>query len=173
MQRALMIMRHAKSDWDTGTPDFDRPLARRGVEDASRMGRWLAQHGFRPDCVVSSPARRARDTTLAVCAAACPGGAAIRWDPTVYEASLVDLLAVLATTPSSAQLALLVGHNPGLEYLLRHLVACEHPQGMGKKLMPTAGVAVLVMPDDWMELGRGTARWRAFMRPKLLRSGLS
>ncbi|MGH8513640.1 MAG: SixA phosphatase family protein, partial [Gammaproteobacteria bacterium] len=39
--RRLLVMRHAKSDWDSGAgSDFDRPLAKRGERDAPRMGRW-------------------------------------------------------------------------------------------------------------------------------------
>ena len=40
MSRHLLILRHAKSDWDTdAATDFERPLAKRGERDAPRIGR--------------------------------------------------------------------------------------------------------------------------------------
>ena len=38
-----MLLRHAKSAWDTDAPtDFDRPLAKRGRKAAKRMAQWVA-----------------------------------------------------------------------------------------------------------------------------------
>lgn len=53
MPRELLILRHAKSDWDSGAgTDFDRPLSRRGKHDAPRIGAWLYREGLVPDYVV-------------------------------------------------------------------------------------------------------------------------
>lgn len=168
MSRRLWLLRHAKSAWDTGTPDdFDRPLAKRGHKDAPRMGRWLAGRGGRPDYVVSSPARRARETTLAVCEPLGVRKKSIYWDTRIYEAELEDLLAVLADCPAITT-TLLVGHNPGLDELLLHLAGeAARPNAKGK-LMTTAAAASLVMPDDWGELAPGCARLEWLQRPREL-----
>ena len=40
----LLIMRHAKSDWGVGlASDRERPLAKRGVKDAKRMGKVITK----------------------------------------------------------------------------------------------------------------------------------
>ena len=63
--RELLILRHAKSAWDTdAVSDFDRPLAKRGRKDAPRMGKWLRRRRLVPGYVLSSPARRAPWTSL-------------------------------------------------------------------------------------------------------------
>ncbi len=63
----LIIMRHGKSDWTSGEDtDFERPLAKRGLKDAPRMGKWLFKQIGTPDCIVSSPARRAEVTARLV-----------------------------------------------------------------------------------------------------------
>ena len=63
MSRELLILRHAKSSWDSDArTDFERPLAPRGLLDAPRVGAFLARQGLKPDFVVSSPAERARET---------------------------------------------------------------------------------------------------------------
>ena len=58
----LILLRHAKSDWSTGDPDHERPLAARGVRQAPEAGRWLAAHLDRIDLAVVSTAERARRT---------------------------------------------------------------------------------------------------------------
>ena len=67
MGRQLILLRHAKSSWDSGAKrDFDRPLNKRGLRNAPRMGRWLKEKGLVPDHIVSSPAKRAEFTVNAV-----------------------------------------------------------------------------------------------------------
>ena len=52
---------------------------------------------------------------------------------------------------------LLVGHTPGLERLLEYLSATPLTRRQDGKLLTTAALAHLVMPDDWRELGSGSA----------------
>ena len=67
MRRELLVLRHAKSAWDTDAEtDFDRPLATRGERDRWRMADWLVRNDLCPDEVVASSAVRARDTAMAV-----------------------------------------------------------------------------------------------------------
>lgn len=169
MPRELLLLRHAKSDWDNDfLTDFERPLAKRGKHDAPRVGAWLYREGLVPDAVVSSPAERARQTALKVCRSLDFGKKRIRWDAEIYEASADDLLAVLARVPADAATALLIGHNPGLEELLKHLVGGEIEVPANGKLMPTAAVARLEMPEDWSALGPGSARLISVTSPRSL-----
>ena len=62
IERTLILLRHAKSDWSGSAPDFDRPLAERGRAQAPLAGRWLANHVDRIDLAIVSPAERARET---------------------------------------------------------------------------------------------------------------
>lgn len=163
MTRELIIMRHAKSDWSGSLADFDRPLNPRGENDAPRMGAWLRAEGWLPDHVVSSPARRAEQTVKRVCRALAVDPATIRWEPRIYEAGVGTLLAVLAECPVCERV-LLVGHNPGLERLSGYLCPTlpESPDG---KLLTTAAVARIALPDDWRELGDGDGELLRLMRP--------
>lgn len=170
MSRKLLIMRHAKSSWDAaGAADFERPLSRRGRRDAPLMGRWLAERGLRPDWLVSSPAERARQTTLAVCAALGLSEDAVHWEPAVYAADLDTLLEILGGCPAQSALVMLVGHNPGLERLVRYLTGDSIPTAAILKPMPTAAIAVMRMPMDWSDLGYATAELETLMRPRTLK----
>lgn len=163
-------MRHAKSDWGvTGASDFERPLAKRGKHDAPRVGVWLYREGLVPDHVVSSPARRARDTTTKVCKAMELPARDVTWDERVYEAEIPRLLAVLADCSPTSGLVLLVGHNPGLEDLLRYLVGNDLEEPRDGKLLPTAAVARIEMPSSWERLPPGCGQLLSLTRPKALR----
>jgi len=148
-----MILRAGKSARDAGTDDYHRPLRDRGKRGAQRMGAWMERLQLMPDYVISSPAERALVTAQKLCKVVGFDAREIRRDARVYEASEHELLEVLAGCPAGAGRVLLVGHNPGLEALLEWLAgsACEAP-GDGR-LLPTASLARLVMPDDWQRLG--------------------
>jgi len=169
MARTLLILRHAKSSWDSdAATDFDRPLAKRGEKDAPRMGAWMKQEGLRPDHVVSSPAQRAKQTVLAATKKLGIEPDAIHWEPEVYGASLRTLLQVLAACPSKAKTVLLVGHNPGLEELVEHLGGTGITLPADGKLLPTAALARIELPRDWESLGSGSGRLLSITRPKEL-----
>lgn len=170
MPRELLLLRHAKSDWDSGAEtDFDRPLAKRGKRDAPRIGVWLYREGLVPGFVVSSPAERARQTVLKVCKGLDLKKRQIHWDKAIYEGGLRELLAVLSRCPRQSEIVLLVGHNPGLEELLLYITGGDCDASEDGKLLPTAAIARLEMPDDWQGLERGCALLLNLVRAKELK----
>ena len=61
--KALLLIRHAKSDWDDPSlSDFDRPLNKRGKSDAPEMARRLSDKKIKIDVFICSPAKRAKKT---------------------------------------------------------------------------------------------------------------
>ena len=154
-RRELLILRHAKSAWDSDAPaDFDRPLALRGIRASKRMGRYLAETGLAPDAIICSTATRAIQTLHGVARAAHLSLEGVRFEGAIYEASLSTLLDVLGASAPDVHRTMIVGHNPGLEYLLDHLAGGIPIPGDGK-LMPTAALARLHLPGDWRQLERG------------------
>jgi phosphohistidine phosphatase len=161
--RQLILLRHAKSDWPD-VPDRERPLAKRGRRDAPRIGRWLHEHGYQPDVVVCSAARRTRQTWDLV-APELGGKPAVRFEPRAYAASALTLLYLAQELPSRYRIALFIAHNPGLSDLASSLAA---PPGIGRATtdngprpqisLPTAAVAVLEFSGDWPSLTPGQAR---------------
>jgi phosphohistidine phosphatase len=151
--RQLLILRHAKSAWDTAVAtDFDRPLSKRGKQDAPRVGGWLRRQGLVPDLVVSSPAKRARKTTIKVCRELGIPKQEIWWEPRIYGATTEMLLRVLAACQADAEIVLLVGHNPGLEHLLEYLCGSDVSLPTDGKLLPTAALARLRVAANWKHL---------------------
>lgn len=165
MSRELLILRHAKSDWEAPA-DRNRELARRGRREAPRVGEWLAEADLIPDAILCSPAVRARQTLAAVLERLEIPGLAVTIDERIYAATLPALLEVLADCPLRAQRVLLVGHNPGLDDLVTHLLATPPPLTAKGKLMTTAALAHCVLPDDWSSLAPGCARLLHLKRPR-------
>jgi phosphohistidine phosphatase len=163
------LLRHAKSAWDTGAQsDFERPLAKRGLQAAPRVGRFLASEGLVPDYVVSSPARRARQTVLLACHEMQIDEQAIHWDRRIYHAGTRTLIDVLRESPPTSKRILMAGHNPGFEDLLQSLCLEPVPMPSDRKLMPTAAVAHLEITVPWRELDVGTAGLLGLTRARSL-----
>lgn len=163
--QTLLVMRHAKSDWSTNESDFDRPLNKRGLKDARRMGQWLKQQNIVPDRLVSSPALRTTETVKIVCKQLGINNEDIIWDDRIYEADLDDLLQVVAEHGKNANRLMLTGHNPGLDSLVNYLTSDEPQYTASGKLMTTAAIAAIDFRDGFNNK-KGSGRMVMMARPK-------
>jgi phosphohistidine phosphatase len=168
MTRELLIFRHGKSDWRAdASGDFHRPLAKRGRKAVKRMALWLRSQGLEPDCIVSSTAERARQTTLRLCRHGQIPESVILWQEEIYGADVQTLLSVLAHCPASER-AMIVGHNPGFEELVEYLSGGPISVSGASPPMPTAAVAHLSMPEEWEHLELGCGQLISITRPREL-----
>ena len=160
--KRLYILRHAKSSWDDASlADFDRPLNDRGRESAPLMGRLMRDRGYIPDVAIASPAKRAKKTAKLALEAA-DINASILFDERVYEASTQTLVNILSGVDDKAESAMIVGHNPGMEGLVRTLTGESQE-------MPTAALAVIDLNvDSWARVGHETGTLIEVLRPKEL-----
>lgn len=171
MLKELLLLRHAKSDHSyPELVDFDRPLAERGKQDAHTIGQWMLTQNLIPDHIITSPAKRTLQTLKRVRSYIDPDNhISCTPDERIYEAPHYDLLRALADAPSHASRILLVGHNPGLEELLHHLICEPNHNSDSMKLFPTAALAHLILPADWKNLpancGKLTNLWRVKALP--------
>ena len=164
--RRLMLLRHAKSDWPgTDIPDRDRPLAKRGRRDAPRVGRWLHDHGYVPDAVVCSPARRAQQT-WELLAPELGGSPSVTFEPRAYDADALILLDLARELRAPYRGALLIGHNPAISELAGALAEPRTADGESREIkFPTAAVAVLEFTGGWSDLSPGQAHMVDFTAP--------
>lgn len=157
--RELILLRHAHAEAAAaGQDDVDRPLSRQGQAEAEAAGQWLKSHGYLPDRVVCSSARRARETLEQVLSVI--GYIEQRQEPRIYEATPGDLMAV-ADEHKELSRVLLVGHNPGFEQLAALLSSGQSGDFRG---MPAGGIAVLKLPVN-ADLEPGVAELAAFWWP--------
>lgn len=171
MSRELWLLRHGKSDRDIESSDFDRPLKKRGKRAAKTIGAWMRQQELIPDLILTSPAKRALSTAIRVCEELGVRDA-ICQDNRLYASDVDSIKSVLSECPKESRRVLLVGHNPELEQLLVELVGSAN-LSYQNKLMPTAALARLAMPDDWTNLEAGGAKLLAIIYAKTLFDGMS
>jgi phosphohistidine phosphatase len=160
--KTLLLLRHAKSDWDDPSlRDFDRPLAARGERDAPRIGKAFRKRVPVPDLIISSPAARARATIEAVIKAA-KLNLRIRFDEAVYGASSSELMTLIRRLPDESACVLLVGHNPGFEDMVERLTGSH-------ERMPTAALACIEFQiDRWEDVKDGEGKLAWLLTPKQL-----
>lgn len=156
----LMLMRHGKSDWNTGTSsDHERPLAQRGVISAERMGELVRELELVPDLVVSSTATRAKSTAEL---ARITGGwnSRLVLDEDLYGASVSEALRVAADHAATCERVMLVGHEPTWSMTVRHLTGA-------RAAMRTATIAdIELFIDDWSELNTASGTLVALLQPR-------
>ncbi|MDQ2974232.1 MAG: histidine phosphatase family protein [Acidobacteriota bacterium] len=117
--KILFLLRHAKAEnGSAGSPDLERALNDRGRKEAQAVGASIQKQNLGLDLVLSSTARRARETTELILASANLA-VDVRYDQRIYEAGPPRLLEVVSQIEEGRSSVLLVGHNPGMEELLQ------------------------------------------------------
>ena len=165
----LLLLRHAKSSWDAvSSDDFDRPLNGRGRSAAPVMGSHIAVHGFAPEKILCSSARRTRET-LAALLPYLDEDIEIRLSRELYLAGEDRTIDQIRAHGGSASTLLVIGHNPGLQETALALAADDDPairDAIAEKF-PTAGLVVIDFPAmKWVDIEPKTGRAVAFLKPR-------
>lgn len=163
-RRRLLILRHAKSDWQAsyGT-DHDRPLNKRGCDDAPRMGRLIAG-ACAPDLVITSSAVRAQETVRRA-AEAGRWTAKVEVERAFYGSDPTTVLARLRTVDDRLATVLIAGHEPTWSDMIATLTGA-------RVQVPTAAAACIeIYLATWSDLRPGTGCLRWLVTPKILRRG--
>lgn len=161
----LILVRHAKSAWDDpGLSDFDRPLAPRGTSGALWIGETLTKHGWLPDRIVCSTARRTRET-LELALTRLPANSPrpdVVWSDGVYDRRDHDYLGLIAEQGGEARVLMLVGHNSAAEETA--LTVGAGGEAIGS--FATAGIAVIDCEiSGWAEIVPRCGRLLHYLRP--------
>ena len=163
--KTLLLLRHAKAENAApGSSDIDRALNERGRNEAQAMGTFIRKQNLTFELVLCSPALRARETAELVLAAA-EITANVRYDQRIYEASPRQLLEVISEVEEDKIAVLLVGHNPGMEELLRALTGKGEP-------MATGTLAKIDFNfDEWSRVTEDIGALECIVRPNELAAG--
>ena len=160
--KKLYLVRHAKSSWKNhDISDKERPLNKRGKNDAPLMGKILNEKKLNPELIISSNAVRAKKTAFAIANEIDYPKEKIVLTDDIYEASTFELLKMIRKFDDAFDSVMLFGHNPALtgvyNYLIKHYI----------DNIPTCGVAGIEFEDNWDKIEEESGKFLFFLYPKM------
>jgi len=160
--KQLLLIRHAKSSWDDPSlGDFERPLNERGKKDAPEMAKRLADKKVKIDAFVSSPAKRAKQTTKHFTKELDLGKKNIVFEPGLYEAGEENFYEVVKNLKNKWDSVAIVSHNPGISSFANSLTETRIDD------MPTSSVfAIKIDEDKWDRFRTARKEFWFFDYPK-------
>jgi len=164
--KTIYFVRHAKSSWDDITlDDHDRPLNKRGKRDAPVMARRLLGIDVAPDGLLSSTAKRARQTAAYFADVLVVSAEDKRYEAALYHAWPSTIEQQIRQLPDQWTTVLVFGHNPGYTDLANRM---QNDAYIGN--VPTCGiVGAQAEIDDWTDFSLAEARRIAYLYPKQIK----
>ena len=159
LQLHLLRHAHAGDPMKWKGPDSDRPLSEKGRLQAVRLGLFLADTGFLPDLIMSSPLVRALETARLV---ATPLGLPIVVTNALAAPLDLESLERLLAGAGNPRRPLLVGHDPDFSELAAELVGVA-------ELPVRKGTLLRIDTRRPLDAGSGLLRW--LLPPDLLTAG--
>ncbi len=167
--KRLLLWRHAKaSAGDPRGDDADRELAARGTEGAAAMAAHFQGVLGQSQLILCSPAVRTRQT-LAALETLIDDSPTIRFERGLYLASHLELLDRMARVEEEHATLLMIGHNPGIEELVRHLISDGDADSLERFAGGFKAGALAQLELDlahWREAGAGCGRLTGYHRPR-------
>ena len=152
----LVLTRHAKSSWDNlNLTDHDRPLSRRGREDAKLIAKYLATYEYTYKTILCSTSKRTSEA-LEIFLNYIHKVDQVNYLSYLYHASAETIRKEIMTLDIGGTYMLL-GHNPGIEVFLRNL------NNDSSLKAPTCSIALLSTVNN-------SLRFNKLITPKNLKS---
>lgn len=164
--KTILLLRHARSSHG-GTSDFDRPLNEIGKQDALLIGSFASKGNSIPDQIISSTAKRAKQTTELVNGIFSLNPKKISWNEDLYAGGTSAYVETIQNISHSVNIVMLVGHNPTIEECIALLVA-DSSAFIAR--IPPAGLISIEHPaTKWEQIKPGTARLKWMIIPEMVK----
>jgi len=146
--KKLFVVRHAKSSWDNpDLEDFDRPLNKRGKQDAPEMGGRLSNNIDTPDLLLTSPAKRAKKTASKIAKKIDYNKKDIAKDKRLYHAGIRLIKEVVKEVDDRVDSLMIFGHNPGFTDFVNNISDASIDN------IPTCGVVAIEFDiSSWKQI---------------------
>ncbi len=121
MSKILQFIRHSKSSWQFQVDDHDRPLKKRGVNDALLVSKHLKTILLKPDVIFCSSAQRTKSTATLFVDILELKNVNFEVKKALYDFSGPSVLDAIKTCDDSVTVLMLFGHNYALTNLCNSL----------------------------------------------------
>lgn len=155
----LIIIRHAKSSWDGPLKDFDRPLKKRGIQDAHLVSSNIFPYLPKTFVIWSSPAKRASTTALIFAQNISYPVESIIFKEELYTFDAHQLEKSIKSCSDDYESLILFGHNEAITNFVNKFgdIFIDN--------VSTAGVVSLTFETDkWNAISKGKTQKVIFPR---------
>jgi phosphohistidine phosphatase len=147
----LILIRHAKSSWDTPLADKDRPLSKRGINDAHLVASEIEGHLPKSYIIWSSTAKRAKNTAYIFAESLSIPLETIILKDDLYTFDEKSLEKIIKNCNNQFDNLILFGHNDAITNFVNTF------GNRAVDNVPTAGfVSLSFQENDWKDIGKGT-----------------
>ena len=159
INKKIILVRHGKSSWEHGVGDRDRPLKRRGINDASIISKEFKKIEYRIDKIYSSPANRAFSTCKIFATNLDWLKDSINIEETLYDFSGENVMRFISNLDNSLNTVIIFGHN----HAFTSIVNIYGDQFIDN--MPTSGLVVISFNiESWQHAKYGQTELVMFPR---------
>nr|WP_295875969.1 histidine phosphatase family protein [uncultured Chitinophaga sp.] len=161
--KTLLLIRHAKSSWtNPDMDDFDRPLNKRGKQNAPEMAQRLVSRGMVPELIIASPAKRARTTAKIMAEEWHYPKQAILLEEELYLCYASTFLKVITRIDDDFNAVAIFAHNPGITDFANYLT-----EEIRIDNVPTTGIfAIQADTDSWKDFDLARKKFLFFDYPR-------
>ena len=146
----LILIRHAKSSWESPLHDKDRALTTQGIQDAHIVSSHISDYIPKTYIIWTSSARRATDTALIFAQNISYPVECIVYKDDLYTFEEKKLEKIIKSCSNIFESVILFGHNGAITNFVNKFgdVFIEN--------VPTAGfVSLKFDTDDWKKIKKG------------------
>ena len=146
----LILIRHAKSSWDAPLIDKDRPLSKRGINDAHLMAANVTKYLPKTYLVWSSTAQRAKNTAYIFAESLYIPLEDIVFKDDLYTFEEKKLESIIKSCDNKYDNLILFGHNEAITNFVNTF------GNLAVKNVPTAGfVSISFEGNEWGTINKG------------------
>jgi phosphohistidine phosphatase len=146
----LILIRHGKSNWDVPFKDIDRPLDKKGMQDAHLVSTQIINYIPKTYILWSSVAKRASDTAMIFAQNLLAPIESIIFKKELYTFDESQLEEIIKSCDNSYDSLILFGHNGAITNFVNKFGDIN----VGN--VPTSGfVSMQFGTDDWNTINEG------------------
>lgn len=155
----LILIRHAKSSWNAPLNDKDRPLSKRGIDNAHQISQAIKDFLPKTNLIWSSSARRTKETAIIFAQNLQWPIENIVFKEELYTFDENQLQKVVTSCNDDYENLILFGHNDAITNFVNKFGDAYIDN------VPTSGFVSISLPiNSWANLKKGTTNKMFFPR---------
>lgn len=157
--KKLLLIRHAKSSWEYDVSDRERPLKKRGFNDAKMVSQAFKERSITPQIIFSSPANRALTTCKIFMETLEIGLNEINITEELYDFGGENVIKFVKNLNDDYKSVMIFGHNHAFTSI------CNIFGDTYIDNLPTSGLVLIDFNvDSWSDIANGSTRFTIFPR---------